>query len=148
MRTKLVLWFYLCVGVFNIALGLIYFFSKQFLSYHAQAVGTPWQDVDFGTQTLILALMKVAGGGWVALGFFTIILAVAALKSGSTVARWALPAGTLIFYSASFAATWSVYQATGAPTPWQPSLAMIALAPLALFIDAPWAPQVRPKNHK
>ena len=143
MRMKLVLGIYLVIGAVNIVLGITYFSSKQFLSYHAQAVGAPWQDVDLGVQTLILALMKVAGGGWLALGFFTIILALAAFKTRSAVARWTLPAGTLIFYLASFAATWGVYQATGAPTPWEPSLAMIGFALLALVIDAPWSSRVR-----
>jgi len=86
--------------------------------------------------------MKVAGAGWFILGFFTIILALAAFKTGSAVARWTLPMGTLIFYLASFAATWGVYQETGAPTPWGQSLAVIGFALLALVIDAPWSPRV------
>ncbi len=143
MRLKLALWIYLVIGAINIILGITYFFSKQFLSYHAQAVGTPWQELDSAVQTLILALMKLAGGGWIALGFFTIVLALAAFKTGSAVARWTLPAGTILFYLASFAATWGVYQETGAATPWGQSFAMIVIAFLALVIDAPWSPNIR-----
>jgi hypothetical protein len=109
------------------------------MSYHSQAVGAPWQELELGVQTIILALMKVAGGGWFVMGFFTIILALAAFKMGSTVVRWTLPVGTVIFYLASFAATWGVYQETGAPTPWGLSLAMIGFALLALLIDAPYS---------
>ena len=107
----------------------------------------PWQELDVGAQTLILALMKPAGGGWFALGFFTIVMALAALKTRSVVARWTLPAGTLISYSASFAATWGVYQATGAPTPRGLSLAMIGFALLALAMDAPWSSDTRNTNN-
>lgn len=142
MRMKAALAIYLVIGAIDIILGVWYFTSKEFMSYHSQAVGAPWQEVDFGTQTLILALMKVAGAGWFILGFFTIILALAAFKTGSAVARWTLPMGTLIFYLASFAATWGVYQETGAPTPWGQSFAMIGFALLALVIDAPWSLRV------
>ncbi len=138
MRMKLVLGIYLIIGAINIVLGATYFSSKEFLSYHSQAVGAPWQEVNSGLQTVILALMKVAGGGWLVLGFFTVILALAAFKTSSAIARWSLPTGTLIFYSASFAATWGVYQKTGASTPWGQSLAMIGFALVALVIDAPW----------
>jgi len=142
MRMKAALAIYLFIGAIDIILGVRYFSSKEFMSYHSQAVGAPWQEVDLGAQTLILALMKVAGAGWFVLGFFTIILALAAFKTGSAVARWTLPMGTLIFYLASFAATWGVYQETGAPTPWGQSLAVIGFALLALVIDAPWSPRV------
>ena len=138
MRMKLALGIYLVAGTVDVALGATYFSSKQFMSYHAEAVGVPWPELDDGVQTLILALMKLAGGGWFALGFLTIVMASAALKTRSFVARWTLPAGTLIAWSASFAATWGVYQATGAATPWVPSLAMIGFAFLAFAMDAPW----------
>jgi len=128
MRTKIALAIYLIIGLIDLVLGMIYVTSDQFLSYHSQAVGTSWQEVDFGTQTLILALMRVAGGGWLALGFLTIAFALGALKTSSTLARWALPTGTVIFWLASFAATWSVYRETGAQSPWAPSLALIGVA--------------------
>jgi len=143
MRTKAILAIYVAIGVVNIVLGERYFSANEFMSYHSQAVGAPWQEVDLGFQTLILALMKVAGGGWIVLGFFTITLALAAFKTGSAVVRWTIPMATLIFYFASFSATWGVYQATGAPTPWGPSLAMIGFALLAFVIDAPWSSRVR-----
>lgn len=142
MRRKLALAIYLVVGTIDIVLGVIYFSSKQFLSYHAQAVGAPWQEMHANVQTLILALMKVAGGGWCALGFFTIVLALAAFRTGSAVARWTLPTGTLVFYFASFVATWGVYQETGAPTPWGQSLLAMGMALLAFIIDAPWSSRV------
>ena len=143
MRMKVALGIYLVAGTVAVWLGTTYFTSRQFMSYHAEAVGVPWQEVDAGVQTLVLALMKFAGGGWIGLGVVTIVMALAGLRTQSVVARWTLPAGTLIAWSASFAATWGVYQATGAATPWAPSLAMIGLALLAFVLDAPWASVVR-----
>ena len=96
MRMKLALGIYLVAGAVDILLGTTYFSSKQFMSYHAEAVGAPWQEMDGGVQTLILALMKLAGGGWFALGVVTIVLALAALKTRSVIAGWTLPVGTLL----------------------------------------------------
>jgi len=142
IRMRIALAIYVVIGAIDIVLGLRYFSSTEFMSYHSQAVGVPWQEVDLGFQTLILALMKVAGAGWFVLGFFTIILALAAFKTSSAVARWTLPMATIIFYLASFVATWGVYQETGAPTPWGPSLAMIGFVLFTLVIDAPWSSRV------
>jgi len=146
MRMKLALGIYLVAGAVDVWLGATYFSSKQFMSYHAEAVSAPWQELDAGIQTLILALMRLAGGGWFALGFFTIVMALAALRTRSVLVRWTLPAGTLIAWSASFAVTWEVYQATGAATPWAPSLAMIGFAILAFVMDAPWYSNIPDEN--
>ena len=146
MRTKIALAIYLIIGLIDLVLGVIYFTSDQFLSYHSQAVGTSWQEVDFGTQTLILALMRVAGGGWLALGFLTIAFALSTLMRSSTLARWLLPTGTVIFYLPCLAATWSVYRETGAQSPWAPTLALIVFALVALLIDAPWSSRNRGKD--
>ncbi len=138
MRMKLTLGIHLLLGAVDLALGATYCFSNQFMSYHAEAVGASWQELDAAVQTLILALMQLAGGGWIALGFITITLAWIAFRNRVAVARFTLPVAGLLSWSASFAATWGVYQVTGAETPWMPSLAMMGLALLAFLIDAPW----------
>ncbi|MDJ0858780.1 MAG: hypothetical protein QNJ03_06865 [Dinoroseobacter sp.] len=63
MQSKVALGIYLVVGLVNLVMGVIYFTSNEFLSYHSQATGASWEEVDPSTQTLILALMKLAGGG-------------------------------------------------------------------------------------
>ncbi|MDJ0993130.1 MAG: hypothetical protein QNI90_06125 [Dinoroseobacter sp.] len=143
MQRKVVLGIYLVVGLVNLIMGVIYFSSNEFLSYHSQATGASWDEVDPSTQTLILALMKLAGGGWLALGFFTISLTLAELRKSNSFARWILPIGTILFYLVSFVVTWGIYRNTGAASPWAPSLAMIALALVAFAADAPWAKQKR-----
>ena len=147
MRMKLALGIYLVFGAVDVALGATYFSTKQFMSYHAEAVGASWHELDAGVRTLILALLKLAGGGWFALGVITIALAWVAFKTRNAVARFTLPAVALLSWSASYAATWGVYRATGASTPWIPSLAMIGLALMALAIDAPWPASAADTNN-
>jgi hypothetical protein len=44
----------------------LYLSRPEFMPYHAVAVGKDWEAVEPGIQTLILALMRVSGGGWLA----------------------------------------------------------------------------------
>ena len=44
--------FYLVAGAVDVGLGATYFSSNQFMSYHAEALGTPWQELDVGIQTV------------------------------------------------------------------------------------------------
>ncbi|QDT61415.1 hypothetical protein SV7mr_39500 [Stieleria bergensis] len=53
MRMKLVLGIYFVIGAVDLALGATYFFSMQFTSYHAEAVGASWHELDAGIRTLI-----------------------------------------------------------------------------------------------
>ena len=73
-RLKISFFCYLLGFLFLITLALIYLFRSEFMPYHAVAVGQSWDDVDPAFQILILALMKVAGGGWFATAVATIIL--------------------------------------------------------------------------
>lgn len=146
MRRKIALLIYFVIAVNNLIFGLIYFMSGHFRSYHSQAIGADWEEVDRGTQSVILALMKLAGGGWLALGFLTIALVLSELKQTRTHVRWALPAGTLTFYIPSLVATWSVYRETGAQSPWVPSLAMIGVVLLAMILDPPWSGRHQDEN--
>ena len=146
IRMKIAIAIYLILGLVDLVMGFIYLTTDRFLSYHAEAVGIPWREIDSGMQTLILALMKLAGGGWLALGLLTIVLAAGLLIKNHALARWAVPAGTIVFWAASFMATWSVYQATGAQTPWAPSLGAIGMAIIAMTIDAPWSSRNRRRD--
>ena len=57
---------YVLVGLLGFAFAFIYLFRSEFMPYHAVAVGSDWNDIDHGMQILILALMRVSGGGWLA----------------------------------------------------------------------------------
>jgi hypothetical protein len=54
---------YSIVALISVVLGSIYLVSSQFMPYHAAALGTSWVALEPAEQTLILALMRVSGGG-------------------------------------------------------------------------------------
>ncbi len=57
-----------------LVLGVIYFLRRFFLPYHEQAMDISWSDVDSNTRFLILALMKVVAGGYLAIALVLIVL--------------------------------------------------------------------------
>jgi uncharacterized protein YjeT (DUF2065 family) len=57
-----------------ILFGIVYVSNPTFLSYHQAAAATQWKDLDTALQTLILALMRVVGGGALAFGFVAVVL--------------------------------------------------------------------------
>ena len=61
-------------AVISIILGSIYLFSPQFMPYHSAAIGVEWAVLDSETQVLYLALLRVAGGGWIGIGVAMMIL--------------------------------------------------------------------------
>ncbi len=52
------------------------------MPYHSEALGSSWSDVGPKTQVLILALMRVAGGGFLATGLAMFILLIIPFRAG------------------------------------------------------------------
>jgi|UPI000788B6F6 hypothetical protein len=50
-------------GIISVILGSVYVLRDEFMPYHAQALGQAWGSLDPASQTLLLALMDVAGAG-------------------------------------------------------------------------------------
>jgi hypothetical protein len=67
---------YLVVAVLGLGFALMYLFRGEFMPYHSIAVGNSWDEVDPAMQVLILALMRVSGGGWLALSFALIFFSI------------------------------------------------------------------------
>ena len=72
---------YLVTAIASILFGIIYLTRSKFMPYHAVALGREWTELDIKTQTLILALMRVAGGGFLATGMVVILLMYLYIKT-------------------------------------------------------------------
>lgn len=69
----------------------IYLTRSEFMPYHGEAVELPWREVDPKHQILILALMRVSGGGWLATGISMAFLLAFPFRSGEAWSLFALP---------------------------------------------------------
>ena len=86
---------YSCVALVLIIFGLIYLIKNQFMPYHSRAIGLPWSDLEENMQVLIIALMRAAGGGFLATGLAMLILLIIPWRAGDTWSMYAIPAISL-----------------------------------------------------
>lgn len=118
---------YLLSTALMAAFGSVYLFRSEFMPYHADAIGTNWESVDRTIQILILALMRVAGGGWLAASLSIAILLRVQLQQGLRWIRWAIPAVGLTVSLPTLYATYYVAYNTPANPPWFAALIGIVL---------------------
>ena len=138
-RHKIALVLYVLVCLFSLWLGLTYFLLRHFQPYHEQAVGVPWDQLDARLQTLLLALMEVAAGGWFALSVLTLALVIVPYRRGERWARIIIPIGILAFYGPTLLATLRVLRDTPAVPPWYGAAIACVAAVIGLFLDRPWS---------
>lgn len=122
----------------SIALGTTYLFSDSFMPYHAAALGREWEAIEPALQTLLLALMDVAGAGWIALGIAVLLLTAYPMRRGELWGRLLIPALFLIFYVPTLLATLSVLEQTPGTPPWYGNAVACAVAVIGFLLDAPW----------
>lgn len=95
------------------------------MSYHAEAIGAGWYDLEPSFPVLILALLKVSGAGFLGVGMALDALLFLPYRRRERWARWAIPAVGLAFWIPILYVTVTVTLNTAASAPWQASLVSV-----------------------
>ena len=98
------------------------------MPYHSLALAKSWELVEENTQTLILALMRVAGGGFVATGMAIVILLCIPFQAGESWANYSIFLISLVTSISSCYATFLVASRTPGNPPLWLSLATVVLS--------------------
>lgn len=130
---------YLIVAAVSAVMGSIYLTSDTFMPYHAQALQMNWSEVEPALQTLLLALMRVAAAGWLAIAIVTAALVAVPYRHGARWARLTLPIMLLVFYIPTLWATVLVTMHTPAAAPWYGNLAAVVSVVIGVALDRPWS---------
>jgi hypothetical protein len=125
-------------ALITVALGSVYLFRQSFMPYHEAALGRSWGQLEPELQSLLGALMDVAGAGWATLGVSVLVLVAVPLRRGERWARLLVPALFLLFYVPNLLATLSVLAETPASPPWYGNAVACLVTVIAFFVDAPW----------
>jgi hypothetical protein len=128
------------------AFGVIYLTRSTFMPYHAIAVGQSWVEVDPAFQILILALMRVAGGGFLAAAGAMAILLFKPFRQGRWWAYWAIPVIGLFSNLSSLYATAYVTWNTPASPPWIAAGLGVLLLCIGFILS--WPSMVKEKREK
>jgi hypothetical protein len=140
LRRKIAATFYIINSVVSVCLGSLYLFRGSFMPYHADALGRRWADVEPALQTLLGALMDVAGAGWVGIGVATLVLVAIPMRRGEQWGRLLIPALFFIFYVPTLWATLAVMNGTPATPPWYGNATACLATVAGMLADAPWQP--------
>jgi len=118
---------YLIAAVGSIGFGIVYLARSTFMPYHRDAISTPWEKLEKPYQALFLALIKVAGGGFLVSGLSVLFMALFPFRAGEVWARFAIPLVGLAMALPALYATVHVRRHTPASPPVATTLILIAL---------------------
>ena len=119
---------YAFVALIMLIMASTFLTATEFFPYHAAASGLEWKALDPGLQTVILAVFKICGAGWLTGSVALIVLLVFPFGRRDEVwSYFAIPVLSLIFWGITFATTMHIATTTPATPPWKGSLFCIGL---------------------
>jgi len=101
-------------------MGLVYLRRKEFMPYHAIAVGKQWHELGQTEQTMFLASMKIIGSAWVSLSIALGLILRHAFREGEPWAVYGVAVIGLAVAVPTLLAVLTVKKRTPASPPWPP----------------------------
>jgi hypothetical protein len=127
--------FFIVTTLAGLLFAGMYLFRPEFMPYHEVAIGMPWKDVPPEFQVLIIALLRVGGGGWLATSVGMSILLLWPYRFGKFWPNYAIPSIALSALIPTFMATLYVRQNTQANPPWLLAAILIGLMILTIILS-------------
>jgi hypothetical protein len=136
-RSKIAFWCYVIAMIGPAVWGVMFLFRSEFMPYHADAVGMPWSEVPEPFRILIMALLKLAGGGWLTVAIAEFVLLLVPFRQGARWALWAVPSLGLLHFAGVCNAMAHVTLNTPATPPWGATIASVALILIGAALSIP-----------
>ena len=115
-------------GLISILFGVRYVFASQFMPYHATVAGNSWNELEPGVRTIILGMLKIIGGGFLAYGLAVLWLLIP-LGQRQSWAAWAVLTVSIASVLPSVYVTiWLRRVSPSARTPVAPAVAVLVMA--------------------
>ena len=115
-------------GLISTLFGVRYFFARQFMPYHATVAGRSWSELEPGVRTIILGMLKIIGGGFLAYGLALLWLLIP-LGQKQSWAPWATLTVSIVSVLPSVYVTiWLRRISPSARTPVAPAIAVLLIA--------------------
>ncbi len=124
-----------CLAIGIATFGVLYITRGKIMPYHEAAIGLAWSQLPNEQQVLFVALMRVAGSGWLITAIAMAGLLHFVCRPGNLPSL--ILVATLGFFSAlcAFAVSFWVSVATPSHPPWQLALAGAAASLVALAMS-------------
>ncbi len=116
-------------------MGLVYIRRKEFMPYHAIAVGKQWHELGQTEQTMFLASMRIIGSSWIALSIALGIMLRHGFREGELWAVFGVPVVGLAISVPTLLAVLTVKKRTPASPPWPPLALVVFLFAIGLVLS-------------
>lgn len=113
---------YMVVGLISLTMAYKSIFSTRFIPFHEKAAGKTWDQVDNGLQSVIIALMRVSGLGFLVVALLLIIFPLFNYYYKNSFIQYAVPMISLVYCFGLFLFNYQLHTKTNAETPWKRSL--------------------------
>ena len=127
---------YVVVALITAGMGIRFLTATEYFTYHSQASGIAWTDVNSGLRIVYMAIFKVCGAGFLSIALSLLLMIIFPFTKYNN--RWsyfAIPACGVVFWSIVLAATIYVSLTTQATTPWGGSLFCVISTFLAFILS-------------
>jgi hypothetical protein len=131
----------LVAAILSIGASLRYLTATEFMPYHAVVSGQVWSALSSGTQTIIVGMLRIIGGGFLGCGIALAALSFGIAK-GQRWASWAsLMTGCAVWIPTLLVTLMLKSAAPSAQPPIVPSAAILALVVLGFALSFLSQPQ-------
>jgi uncharacterized protein involved in cysteine biosynthesis len=126
---------YAFVALVMLIMASAFLTATEFFPYHAAASGLEWGEVELGLQTVLLAVFRICGAGWLTVAVALVLLLVFPFGRRDEVwSYFAIPLLSLIFWGITFGTTLYIARTTPATPPWAGSLVCIGITLLSALL--------------
>lgn len=126
---------YVMVGLITLMVGIMFLTARQFFPYHAQATGLSWDQVTPSLRPVFLAVMRVAGLGFLSVAILMILFPILTLMMPNPYLKLGIPLTGLVFWTGMFLVTYNVHRKTQADTPWKNSLVAMGMVLIGIVLS-------------
>ena len=113
----------------------MYLFRPEFMPYHEVAIGKPWNEMNEEYRVLIIALMRVSGGGWLATSVGMLLLLLIPFRKGRYWSYLGIPTIGLAALVPTFLATLIVKSNSSAVPPYLLAASLIGLLIITIILS-------------
>jgi len=113
----------------------MYLFRPEFMPYHEVAIGKPWNEMNEEYRVLIIALMRVSGGGWLATSVGMLLLLLIPFRKGRYWSYLGIPTIGLAALVPTFLATLIVKSNSSAVPPYILAASLIGLLIITIILS-------------
>ena len=126
---------YMIVGCISLTMAYKNMFSNRLIPFQEHAAGKSLSEMDVGIQSVILALMKVSGLGFLVVSLLLLIFPLVNYFENSAFIKYAIPSISLLYCFGLFLFNYRLYDQTKVETPWKRSLYAAIIIGLGIILS-------------